>query len=182
MWPGPRLRQSGELLKKVKDLAWRMGLPARGDGINRQSAVLPNRSRIVAVPGNSPDGIRGFSGVTMLVIDEASMVRDEVYVAARPMLTQKDGSIWLLSTPKDEAGFYYREFTEGNEGWRRVMVPATECPRFKPEQLAAEKASLGTRLFAQEFLCEFVATVDGLFDKAWFDDVFGEASRPLGSN
>ena len=30
---GPTLRQSGELVKKVKDLAWRMGLPAKGDGI-----------------------------------------------------------------------------------------------------------------------------------------------------
>ena len=177
---GPTLRQSAELLKKVKDLAWRMGLAVRGDGINRHSAVLPNRSRIVAVPGNSPDGIRGFSGVTMLVIDEASMVKDEVYAAARPMLTQKDGSIWLLSTPKDEEGFYFREFTEGKEDWRRVVVPATECPRFKPEQLEAEKASLGARLFAQEFLCEFVAAGDGLFDKAWFDDVFCEEIRPLG--
>lgn len=176
---GPTLRQSAELLKKVKDLAWRMGTTAKGDGINRQSLVLPNRSRIVAIPGNSPDGIRGFSGVTMLVIDEASMVKDEVYVAARPMLTQKDGSIWLLSTPKDEEGFYFREFTEGPEDWRRVVVPATECPRFKPEQLAAEKATLGTRLFAQEFLCEFVASSDGLFDKAWFDDVFAEDVRPL---
>lgn len=177
---GPTLRQSAELLKKVKDLAWRMGLATQGDRINRQSVVLPNRSRIVAVPGNSPDGIRGFSGVTMLVIDEASMVKDEVYVAARPMLTQKDGSIWLLSTPKDEEGFYYREFTEGKEDWRRVVVPATECPRFKPDQLESEKASLGARLFAQEFLCEFVATGDGLFDKKWFDDVFCNDIRPLG--
>ena len=177
---GPTLRQSAELLKKVKDLASRMGMPAPGDGINRHSIVLPNRSRIVAVPGNSPDGIRGFSGVTMLVIDEASMVKDEVYVAARPMLTQKNGSIWLLSTPRDEEGFFFREFSEGSEDWRRVVVPATECPRFKPEQLAAEQASLGARLFAQEFLCEFVAATDGMFDKAWFDDVFSEDIKPLG--
>ena len=177
---GPTLRQSAELLKKVKDLAWSLGLPIRGDGINRHSFVLPNRARIVAVPGNSPDGIRGFSGVTMLVIDEASMVKDDVYNAARPMLTQKDGAIWLLSTPKDEHGFFYREFTAGAEDWRRVIVPATECPRFKPEQLAAEKASLGTRLFAQEFLCEFVAVGDGMFDKSWFDNVFCKEIRPLG--
>ena len=177
---GPTLRQSAELLKKVKDLAWNLGLPIRGDGINRHSFVLPNRARIVAVPGNSPDGIRGFSGVTMLVIDEASMVKDAVYNAARPMLTQKDGAIWLLSTPKDEVGFYYREFSTGAEDWRRVIVPATECPRFKPEQLAAEKASLGARLFAQEFLCEFVAVGDGMFDKSWFENVFCKDTRPLG--
>ena len=168
-----------ELLKKLKDLAGRLGIQSKGDGINRQSLVLPNRSRIVAVPGNSPDGIRGFSGVSMLVIDEASMVKDDIYVAARPMLTQKNGSIWLLSTPREQEGFYYREFSEGTEDWRRVVVPATECPRFKHEQLEAEKASLGARLFAQEFLCEFVATGDGLFDEAWFDDVFCPDTRPL---
>ena len=169
---GPTLGQSAELLKKVKDLARRLGMKVKGDGIYRHSAVFPNGSRIVAVPGNAPFGIRGFSGVTMLVIDEASMVKEAVYVSLRPMLTQKDGSIWLLSTPNGESGFYHREFTEGTEDWRRVVVPATECPRFKPEQLAAERASLGARLFAQEFLCEFVATGDGLFDKAWFDEVF----------
>ena len=176
---GPTLRQSAELLKKLKDLAGRLGIQSKGDGINRQSLVLPNRSRIVAVPGNSPDGIRGFSGVSMLVIDEASMVKDDIYVAARPMLTQNNGSIWLLSTPREQDGFYYREFSEGTEDWRRVVVPATECPRFKPEQLEAEKSSLGARLFAQEFLCEFVATGDGLFDEAWFDDVFCPDTRPL---
>ena len=176
---GPTLRQSAELLKKLKDLAQRLGIKSKGDGINRQSLVLPNRSRIVAVPGNSPDGIRGFSGVTMLVIDEASMVKDGIYIAARPMLTQKNGSIWLLSTPREQDGFYYREFTEGTEDWRRVVVPATECPRFKPEQLEAEKASLGARLFAQEFLCEFVSTGDGLFDESWFDDVFCPDVLPL---
>ena len=70
---GPTLRQSAELLKKLKDLALRMGIKSQGDGINRQSLVLPNGSRIVAVPGNSPDGIRGFSGVTMF--DEQSRGR-----------------------------------------------------------------------------------------------------------
>ena len=30
---------------------------------------------------------------------QASMVKDEIYVAARPRLTQKSGSIWRLSTP-----------------------------------------------------------------------------------
>ena len=86
---GPTLRQNAELLKKLKDLALRLGMKSQGDGINRQSLVLPNRSRIVAVPGNSPDGIRGFSGVSMLVIDEASMVKEAIYIAARPCSPRK---------------------------------------------------------------------------------------------
>ena len=187
---GPTLRQSAELLRKVKDLSLRLGLASSRDGINRHSIILGNRSRIVALPGNSPDAIRGFSGVTMLVIDEAAMVSDDVYTAVRPMLTQKDGAIWLLSTPKDKDGFYYREFSDTHppdhpsgqpltkEDWRKVIVPATECPRFRPEHLEAEKASLGARLFAQEFLCQFVSVNEGLFDEQWFDDVFS-AVPPL---
>ena len=113
---GPTLWQSAKLLRKVLDLAQRLGLDARGDGINRHSVVLPNGSKIVAAPGNSPDGIRGFSGVTMLVVDEAAMVRDDLYIAVKPMLTQTDGAIWLLSTPKEEEGFFFREFTGGRRG------------------------------------------------------------------
>ena len=177
---GPTLRQSGELLRKVLELARRLGLDARGDGINRHSIVLPNGSRVVATPGNSPDGIRGFSGVTMLVVDEAAMVRDDLYVAVRPMLTQTDGSIWLLSTPKEEEGFFFREFTAGAEDWRRVVVRATECPRFKEDQLEAERSSMGERLFAREFLCEFVSANDGLIDAEWFEGALCEDVKPLG--
>ena len=78
---------------------------------------------------------------------------------------------WMLvSTPKDTEGFFHREFTEGAEDWRRVVVPATECPRFTPEQLASEKATLGARKFAQEFLYEFVSTNEGMFNQEWFEE------------
>ena len=87
----PTLRQSGELRRKVRELSLPVGFPSRGDGVKRHSLLLPNRAWVVAMPGNSPDGVRGFSGVTLMVVDEASMVREDLYVAARPMLTQKKG-------------------------------------------------------------------------------------------
>ena len=55
-------------------------------------------------------------------------------------------------------GFVHREFTE--------------CPRFTSEQIASEKATLGARKFAREFLYEFVSTNDGVFNQEWFEDVF----------
>ena len=176
---GPTQMQSAELLEKVKRLAGRIGLKPKGDGIRRHSAVFPGQARVVAVPGRSADTIRGSSDVTMMVFDEAAMMRDEVYAAARPALTQKDGAIWLLSTPKGKKGFFEKEFRNGAENWRRVVAPATECPRFTREALEAEKASLGERLFSQEFLCEFVETNDGLFDEAWFAEVFQPGVAPL---
>ena len=100
----------------------------------------------------------------MLVVDEASMVREDLYVAARPMLTQKNGEIWLMSTPKQKEGFFYREFVEGGDGWRRVVVPATECPRFTEAQLAEERQTMGSRKYDHE---------PGMFDEAWFESSAG---------
>jgi hypothetical protein len=167
---GPTQRQSAELLLKARAVARRAGLAVRGDGVNRHSLVFANRARAVAIPA-SEEGIRGFSGVTLLMMDEAAMMRDEIYFAVRPMLTQVNGSIWLLSTPKGRRGFFHRTWSEGGPEWQRVSVPATECPRFTPAQLEEERAALGSSLFAQEFLCEFVSASDGLFDAAWLEGI-----------
>jgi len=42
-------------------------------------------------------------------------------------------------------------------------VKATECPRISPEFLAEERNSLGDWWFRQEYMCEFVETVDQVF-------------------
>jgi hypothetical protein len=62
----PTDRQSGETVNKAKAFASQMGLPSRGDGLNRISLKLPNGSRIVGLPGR--DGtVRGFSNVSLLM-------------------------------------------------------------------------------------------------------------------
>ena len=58
-------------------------------------------------------------------------------------------------------------------------MPATECARFGAAELEAEKLSMGAKLFAREFLCQFVEIDDGLFSAEWFDEGFLENVRPL---
>jgi hypothetical protein len=60
-------------------------LQVKGDGDNEMSSQFPNGSRIVGLPG-SEGTIRGFSAVSLLLVDEASRVPDELYLAVRPML------------------------------------------------------------------------------------------------
>ena len=81
----PSARQSGEFIRKCKRMLGRLGMKAKGDGENRMSAVLPNGSRIVGLPGNEGT-VRGFSNVTLLVIDEAAQASNELYWALRPMV------------------------------------------------------------------------------------------------
>ena len=99
-------------------------------------AVL-TRSRVVGLPGNEAT-VRGFSAVSLLLIDEASRVPDELYHALRPMLAVSDGGLWLMRTPHGKAGFFYEEWERGGPGWERVR--ATGCP----SAVVARSASTST--------------------------------------
>jgi hypothetical protein len=171
----PSARQSGEFLKKAETFAARLGARPRGDGHNAMSLALRNGSRIVGLPGNEAT-VRGFSAVSLLLIDEASRVKDELYRALRPMLAVSGGALWLLSTPHGKRGFFYEEWENGGEEWERVQARGSDCPRIPAAFLEEERRKLGARMFRQEYLCEFEDSVAGMFeresiDRAFTDDV-----------
>lgn len=161
----PSARQSAEFVRKAAAFLRKLRIKPRGDGDNEISLLLPNRARIVGIPGMEAT-VRGFSSVSLLLIDEASRVSDELYRALRPMLAIGGGGLWLLSTPYGKRGFFYNEWTNGGDAWTRFTVPASECPRIPASFLEKELRSLGSRYFAQEYLCEFHATNDALFTEA----------------
>jgi len=94
----PSARQSGEFVRKAAGFARRLGMRTKGDGTNEMSLQFPNRSRIIGLPG-SEETIRGFSAVSLLLVDEAARVSDELYLTVRPMLAASSGALWLMSTP-----------------------------------------------------------------------------------
>ncbi|MDQ5829410.1 MAG: hypothetical protein M3324_05970, partial [Actinomycetota bacterium] len=98
---------------------------------------LENGSRIVTLPG-SEKTIRGFSGTSLLILDEAARVEDELYFAIRPMLAVSGGAMMMLSTPYGKRGVFYEEWSSG-EGWERYEVPAGRCPRISREFLEEEE-------------------------------------------
>jgi hypothetical protein len=174
----PSGRQSAEFLRKVDRFARKLGQPVKGDGDNELSLALPNGSRIVGLPGNEAT-VRGFSAVSLLLADEASRVTDELYLAIRPMLAVSHGALWLMSTPFGKRGFFYEVWMHGGPEWERVRAPATECPRIPAEFLREERAAMGERYFRQEYLCEFVDSVSGMFDRDLMDGAVREDVRPL---
>ena len=136
-----------------------------GEGLpedNALSVQLANRSRVVSLPGKEAT-IRGFSGATLILVDEASRVPDPLYYAIRPMLAVSGGRIALLSTPWGKRGFFHQEWTEGGPAWHRVQVTAEHCPRISKAWLADERARRGDWWYRQEYGCEFVETEDQVF-------------------
>lgn len=176
----PSLRQSQELFKKVKDshadLQDNM-LPTAQE-TSSLKMEFANDSRIIALPGNEAT-IRGFSGVALLIMDEASRIPDALYQAVRPMLAVSGGRIVLLSTPFGKRGFFHQEWTEGGEAWKRVKITAYDCPRISNDWLEAERKLIGDWWFSQEYLCEFVETNDQIFSYEDIQAALDPEIKPL---
>ena len=110
------------------------------------SIQFPNGSRLVGLPGSEAT-VRGFSAVTLMMVDEAARVADDLYLAVRPMLLVSKGSLWLMSTPWGRRGFFYNTWTKGGPEWEKVRVTAEECPRIDRALLEQERAVYGERWF-----------------------------------
>lgn len=174
----PSLRQSQELFKKMMQLYAAAGEPVPADTENRLTLELSNGSRIISLPGKEAT-IRGFSGVSTLIVDEASRVDDRLYEAIRPMLAVSQGRILLLSTPWGKRGFFYREWTESDDTWHRTKITAHDVPRIDPAWLEQERRRIPRMVFNQEYLCEFADNEDSVFASEDIEAAFTSHATPL---
>jgi hypothetical protein len=173
----PTLRQSGELFRKALAIYRALERPVPSESETALTLTLTNGSRLVSLPGKEGT-VRGYSGVTLLAIDEASRVPDDLYVALRPMLAVSGGRLIALSTPWGRRGWFHREWSEG-EGWETYEIPATTCPRIPAAFLEEERLALGPLFFRSEYCCEFVETEDQLFAYADIEAAFTDRVTPL---
>jgi hypothetical protein len=172
----PSLRQSSELFDKVMAFASRLPDLEKTES-TKMHLRLANESRILSLPG-SEQTVRGFSAISILIIDEAGQVPDLLYMSVRPMLAVSNGALLLLSTPRGRQGFFYREWTSKGSTWERSQVAATECPRISQEFLDEELAAMGQKFWAQEYMCSFEAADSG-FDEALVRQCISEDVKPL---
>jgi hypothetical protein len=174
----PSARQSGEFIRKASAFAQALKIRPKGDGDNEISLAFPNGSRVVGLPGNEAK-IRGFSAVSLLLVDEAAGVADELYMAIRPMLAVSRGALWLMSTPFGRRGFFHEAWERGGPEWERIQVSAEDCPRIPHEFLEEERATMGERWFRQEYLCQFEDAVSGVFDRELVEQAITYDVEPL---
>jgi len=170
----PALRQSQELFGKVLGFYRDLGRPVSAQAERKLSLELENESRILTLPGTDKT-IRGFSGVDLLIVDEASRVADELYFAVRPMLAVSGGALIMLTTPYGRRGIFFEEWTNG-AGWERYEVRAEDCPRISPEFLEEERRALPARVYRQEYGCSFEDIEDQVFA---YEDVMAAMSEEV---
>ena len=165
----PGERQSGEIFTKLEQQYAAVGKPVKAEKHTELQLELANGSRVVALPGKEAT-IRSFSGVRLLVLDEAARVPDELYYAVRPMLAVSRGRLVALSTPFGKRGWWWDAWGAEHPAdglaagfWECYEVAATQCPRYSADWLERERLSMPMAWFESEYMCRFVDAIDQLF-------------------
>lgn len=173
----PTQRQSDEQLHQLTTLYRGMGEQPRPTKSNSAELALANGSRIVSLPG-SEGGIRGFAGVDLLIIDEASRVEDDVFASCLPMVATT-GQLVALSTPWGRRGWFFDLHEDPLNGWERHKVTAHESNRYTAERIEEIRRTVGSFLFASDYLCEFGDTDTQLFGSELIRNAYSHAITPL---
>ncbi|WP_454115699.1 terminase large subunit domain-containing protein [Microbacterium lacticum] len=173
----PTQRQSDEMLLRVSSLYRAMREAPRLRRDNTSEMGLSNGSRIVSLPG-SEGGIRGFSRVKLLVLDEASRIPDDVFASVLPMVAS-DGMILALSTPWGRRGWFYELHEDATNGWERHKVTVYESAQYSPQRIAEVRKALGSFVFASDYECVFGDTETQLFGTEAVRAAFSSTVRPL---
>jgi predicted phage terminase large subunit-like protein len=161
----PSLRQSQELMLKFSEFLSQIDQKVKLDSDTKLSVRFANGSRVLALPG-SEKTIRGISAVTLLILDEAAGIPDELYGAVRPMLAVSKGRLVLMSTPRGEQGFFYETWTKSLD-WEKIEVPWSDCPRIASSFIDEEKRERGNSWVSQEYECKFVAAGLTRIQRTW---------------
>src|SRR5215216_3051346 len=178
----PAERQAKELFSKVAEMYRKLGHPIPADSYRKMGVELSNRSRIEALPGTEKT-IRSFSGVDLLIVDEAARVADALYYAVRPMLAVSGGRMMMLSTPWGRRGVFFEEWTREAPGdssaWERYEAPASQVPRISEAFLEEERRALPARMYRQEYECSFEAVDAAVFAYDLIEEAITPEVAPL---
>jgi hypothetical protein len=173
----PAQRQSVELLRKTRFFLSGLRDPPMIVSETSSTIELGNGSRIISLPATE-DTIRGYSAVSLIVLDEAARVPNELYFALRPMLATSQGRLLALSTPNGQQGWFYEAWV-GDQPWTRVKITASECPRIGADFLEEERHNLTPAFYASEYECAFGDTIDSVFAAADIRAALDDTLTPL---
>ena len=132
---------------------------------------LPNGGSIAVRSADNPQRLRG-EGLDYLVMDEAAFVKPEVWQEViRPTRTERKGSALFISTPIGRNNWFYDlwETAEEADNWERFKFATTDNPMIDPEEVEAARKEVGSIVFAQEYLAEFVDAGQGMLRPEWLN-------------
>jgi len=156
---------------KTSEVGWR---PLRQIARKISGAEIRLVDRVVNFPGggfvavrsaDNPDSLRG-EGLDFVVMDECAFMQREAWTEAiRPALSDRQGKVLFISTPKGRNWLWeiYQRGVSGEEGWQSWTFPTSSNPFIAKEEIEAAKRDLPEMIFRQEYLAEFIDDAGGVF-------------------
>lgn len=156
---------------KTSEVGWR---PLRQIVRKIPGAEIRLVDRVVNFPGggfvavrsaDNPDSLRG-EGLDFVVMDECAFMQKEAWTEAiRPALSDRQGKVLFISTPKGRNWLWeiYQRGVSGEEGWQSWTFPTSSNPFIAKEEIEAAKRDLPEMIFRQEYLAEFIDDAGGVF-------------------
>ena len=127
--------------------------------------------------GDNEKSLRG-RGLTMVVIDEAAFISEEIWTRAiLPALADKQGKALLISTPNGRNWFWKTALDAQNplykERWGYWHWPSSMNPLMTFDELREISRNISEMDFRQEFLGEFVTRGGMVYDEFSANNILG---------
>jgi hypothetical protein len=161
--------QAGILIDRACNFAARLGHKIKRVLGHQFSLQLTNGSRIYAVAHTSDTSLGNTAHV--LIVDEAALVKDHVYFSVAPFVGRTHGALWLMSTPRRQAGFFYNIWHDNDTRWHKVFSTVKDCPEIDPGFLEMQKRADIVR-YRQDFECEFLQPAGRIFTSEMIDSMY----------
>ena len=156
-WMSPTYRMLSDAWRMVREVVQPLTATARAD---EHRIELLGGGTVDMFSLDNPDTARGRK-FALVVVDEAAIspnLEPAWTNVIRPTLADLRGGAWFMSTPRGHDYFWqlYNLGVDGAEGWRSWQMPTSANPYIPADEIEAARRSLPERVFAQEFLAEFV--------------------------
>ncbi len=175
-WIAPSYKMSEVGWRPLRQLGARIGAEIRR--VDRQ-VILPGGGEVQVRSADDPQSLRG-EGLDYVVIDECAFVPEDAWIESlRPALSDRLGRAMFISTPKG-MNWFWRAWQRGrgdDADWRSWAFPTSGNPYINKGEIKAAKDLLPERVFAQEYLAQFLDDAGGVFRRV-MDAATGTEQAP----
>jgi len=151
----PNYRQSKRIAWGV--LKQLVPIEARCRSSEQELSIQLHNGSIIQLHGaDNFDSLRGV-GLDFVVLDEYAFMDPETWpMVVRPMLSDRKGCAFFISTPTGLNHFYELYIlAKSRSDWEAFHFRTEDGGYIAPDELAALKAEMDGKRFAQEFLASF---------------------------
>jgi len=164
-WIAPTYSMALEGWKDLRNIGVEYGTIIKE---SEKTIITPLGGMVSIKSADNPDRLRG-AGLDFVVLDECAFMKENTWAeVVRPTLTERQGGALFISTPKGYNWFekLYHE-AENREDWERWQIPTSSNPFVPKSELEIARKEIGSYLYSQEYLAEFVELTGGMFQSEW---------------